>query len=441
MLKTENKKGFTLIETLVGSAIFLIVALATYQAFVALMNGVTVSRIKITITALADEQFEIIRNMPYADIGTINGIPSGKIAHNQTITRGTFTFNASTTVRNIDDPFDGTIGGTPNDPSPADYKLVDLTINCLNCTNNIVPLKFDALFAPRALETASTNGALFIQVFDANGTPIPNTSLHIVNTGTNPDTIIDDVTDNSGWLKIIDAPPGINAYNITASKSGYTSDQTYPLNGSAGNDPVNPDATVSIGQVTQKSLSIDKLSSILVKTIDTSCVPIPNISFSLTGTKTIGTDILKYVVHNFTSDSLGENTISNLEWDTYSTILTNQGSYDLVGVNPNPSFILNPNENKNIQLIIAPHNNNAILLSVKDAAGNPIDGASVEIAKTGFDETKTTNSGICPTPGQVFWSGLSNGTYNISITKDGYQPYTDTFNTSAWKELDVTLTP
>ena len=441
MSKTKNKKGFTLIETLVGSAIFLVVALATYQVFVALMNGVAVSRVKITITALADEQFEIIRNMPYADIGTIGGIPSGKITHNQTITRGTFTFNASTVVRNIDDSFDGTIGGTPNDPSPADYKLVDLTISCLNCSNIITPLKFDALFAPRALETASTNGALFIQVFDANGTPISNTSLHIVDTQTNPDTIIDDVTDNNGWLKIIDAPPGINAYNITASKSGYTTDQTYPLGGNAGNDPVNPDATVSIGQVTQKSLSIDKLSSISIKTIDTSCNPLPNIPFSLMGTKTIGTDILKYGTHNFTSDSLGQNYISNLEWDTYSTILTNQSSYDLVGVNPNPSFILNPNENKIIQMITAPHNGNAILLSIKDAAGNPIDGATVEITKTGFNETKTTNSGSCPTPGQIFWNGLSSGTYNISIIKDGYQTYADTFNSNIWKELDVTLTP
>ncbi len=440
MLRINNKRGFTLIETLVGSIIFLVVALATYQAFTALMKGVAVSRAKIAATAFADEQFEIIRNLPYADVGIIGGIPAGKIPHIQTLTRGSYTFTASTTIRNIDDPFDGTIGGTPNDSSPADYKLVDLDISCAKC-DSLAPLKFTALFSPRALETASSNGALFIQVFDASGAPIPNTTLHIVNTATNPDTIIDDITDNTGWLKIIDAPPGINTYNITATKSGYTTDQTYPLGGAAGNEPVNTDATVSVGQVTQKSLSIDKLSSISISTLDSSCDPVPNIGFDLTGTKTIGTGILKYPTKNFTTNTSGQIDIPNLGWDTYVTSLTDQASHDLIGVKPSPSFFLNPNENKNIQIIVSPHQGNALSIFIKDQAGIPIDGATVQITKNAFDETKITNSGTCPASGQVFWNGLLSGIYTINVTKNGYQDYSNTFTVPTSKKLDITLTP
>ena len=440
MLKPREKQGFTLIETLVGTAIFLIISLATYQAFVALMNGVAHSRVKVAATALAEEQFEIIRNMPYADIGIAGGIPVGKIIRNQAILRGTYSFTASTVIRNIDDPFDGTIGGTPNDTSPADYKLVDLSIGCTNC-QNFSPIKFTALFAPRALETASNNGALFIRVFNASGVPVPNVNLHIVNTGTNPDTIIDDVTDNDGWLKIIDAPPGVNAYNITATKSGYTSDQTYPIGGVAGSTPINPDVTVVIKQVAQTSLSIDQTSSAVISTLNASCTPLANIPLKISGMKTIGAGILKYPENNFLTNSSGSYTISNLEWDTYSILSNSPILYDLAGINPSPSFILNPNENKNIQVIIVPHSTNALLVLVKDGTGNTIDGATVHLTKSGFDGNKLTGSENCSAPGQVFWNGLGGGTYNITVVKDGYQPYSGTIAVNSWSLKEILLTP
>ena len=76
-------KGFTLIETLVGSIIFLIIALSAYNAFGVLMNIVAASRAKLAATSVANEKFEIIRNLPYSDVGIIAGIPAGKIQRNQ----------------------------------------------------------------------------------------------------------------------------------------------------------------------------------------------------------------------------------------------------------------------------------------------------------------------------------------------------------------------
>src|SRR3989344_2389895 len=247
MIFHTNQKGFTLIETLVGSVIFVVLALSAYKAFGVLMDTVVMSRAKLVATTLANEKFEIIRNLPYDDVGILGGLPVGKIQRTEIILRDDYSFTIQTTIRSVDDTFDGTIGGSPSDTSPADYKLADLDISCSNC-KTFTPLNFTTLVAPRALETASNNGALFIQVFDSGGVPVSGASVHIVNTETNPDTIIDETTDNGGWIKIVDAPPGINAYNIVATKSGFTKDETYPPGGTAGPDPIKPNPTVVLHQ-------------------------------------------------------------------------------------------------------------------------------------------------------------------------------------------------
>lgn len=433
-------RGFTLIEVLVGSLIFAVVALSAYRGFGILMSVSSAARAKVAATQLANEKFEIARNLPYVDVGILGGLPVGKLARTETVTKDSFSFNVQTTIRSVDDTFDGTIGGNPNDTSPADYKLIDLDITCPGC-QNFSPLKFTTLIAPKALETASTNGALFVRVLDSGGIALPGASVRIVNTQTNPDTIIDETTDNTGWVKIVDAPPGTSAYNITATKTNYSQDQTYPVGGAAGANPVKPNANVVAGQVTQQSFAIDTLSSIAVNTVDAACAALPNIGFSLTGSKLIGTPaVLKYPAHTFTTDASGNLTVPNIEWDTYGVLLTS-GSYDLAGSSLLPSFTVNPNESKNLQLVVVPHVNRALLVSVKDSAGAVIDGATVRLQRTGFDQTKTTNSDICPTPGQAFWNGLVNGTYTLTVSKTGYTTYVNNaLNISAnWMNQTVTL--
>lgn len=437
-----NKKGFTLIEVLVGSLIFAVVALSAYRGFGILMSASSAVRAKVAATELANEKFEIARNLPFVDVGIVGGLPVGKLARNQTVIKDSFSFNIQTTIRSVDDTFDGTIGGSPNDTSPADYKLIDLDITCSSC-QSFSPVKFTTLIAPKALETAATNGALFVRVLNSGGTPVTGASVRIVNTQTNPDTIIDETTDNTGWVKIVDAPPGTGAYNITATKTNFSQDQTYPVGGAAGSTPVKPDANVVAGQVTQQSFAIDTLSSIAVSTVDATCVALPNIGFSLTGSKLIGTpSVLKYPAHTFTTDALGSLAVPNIEWDTYRVALTS-ASYDLAGTSLLPSFTVNPNESKNLQLVVVPHVNRALLVSVKDSAGATIDGATVRLQRTGFDQTKTTNSDPCPTPGQAFWNGLVNGTYTLTVSKAGYTTYTNNaLNISAnWINQDVTLNP
>jgi len=402
MKPTSSQKGFTLIESLVGVAVFMIIAVSVYQAYAATMNAVLVSRLKVTATALANEQFEIIRNLPYDDVGVVGSIPNGKIPHIQNLIRDNTEFAVETTIRNIDDPFDGTIGGVPNDLSPSDYRLTELEISCSSC-RNFTTLHFTTHVGPRALETASTNGALFIQVFDASGQPVSGADVHIENNQTIPAIVIDDTTNNDGLLQIVDAPPGVEAYEITASKSGYSTERTYPTGAPENSNPTKPHATVALQQLTQISFAIDRTSTLDVSSITDTCSPVSSIDFSLNGSKLIGInpDVLKYSTSHIT-DGSGRKTISGLEWDTYNLNFTD-GLYDLAGTVPLLPLVLNPNTNQDFKLIVMPKNPRNILVTIKDASTQlPLSDATVRIEGPGYDTTLITGRGFVR---QTDWSG------------------------------------
>ncbi len=410
----KTHTGFTLIEALIGTAIFITLAMSVYQAYLVTMNTVRLSRTKITASALANEQFEIIRNLPYNEVGIINGLPLGKIPANQTLVRDNKEFTIKTTIRNIDDPFDGTIGGEPNDTSPADYKLAELEISCALC-KNFTPLIINTYIAPKNLESASNNGALFVKVYDANGLPVSGASVHIENNQFIPNFIINDTTNNDGILQIVDAPPGIQAYAITVTKDGYTREQTYTTDNPDNPNPIIPHATVLIQQLTQVSFSIDEVSTLNVSSTDNLCTQIPNIDFSLQGSKLIGMDpdIYKYN-EIFGTNNDGLETINNLEWDTYNLTFLDD-LYDLVGVIPSSSFLINPGTEQDLKLIVAPKNPKSLLITVKDAITNlPLSNATVNLTGIEYDNTLTTGHGFIR---QTDWSGGAGQDNYIDKTK------------------------
>lgn len=408
------QRGFTLIESLVGVAVFMIIAVSVYQAYAATMNAVRASRLKITATALANEQFEIIRNLPYNDVGVAGSIPNGKVPHIQNLVRDNTTFIVETTIRNIDDPFDGTIGGSPNDLSPADYRLAELEISCPSC-RNFSPLFFTTHIGPRALESASTNGSIFVRAFDAVGQAVAGANVHIENNQAVPPIVIDDTTNNDGFLQIVDAPLGVEAYEIIVSKSGYSTDQTYQIGAPGNPNPTKPHATVTLQQLTQISFAIDRTSTLDVSSVTNICAPVPSIDFSLSGSKLIGTspDILKYSAIHIT-DGAGRKTIPGLEWDTYNFNLIN-AAYDLTGTIPLLPLVLNPNANQDFKLIVAPKNPRSVLVTVKDASTQlPLSDAIVRFEGSGYDTTLITNRGFIR---QTDWSGGSGQGDFLDATK------------------------
>lgn len=387
-----------MIEVVFAASIFAIVVLAMFQGFSGVTSLVNASKEKLIAIDLLNSEFELIRNVPYANVGLTTGIPIGVFNATSTATRDGRVFLITRTIRNIDDPFDGQIGSTTNDLSPADYKMVEVKVSCTSCQKEI-EFSANAHVAPKNLETASTNGALFIKVFDANGVPVPQADVSITNSvlGVN----INDTTNNDGLLAIVDTPPASNAYRIIATKSGFTTDRTYAT--STGNpNPVKVDATVLLQQLTQVSFVIDETSDINVRTINSMCAPVPNKSFSVAGTKLIGTspDVFKWSLNTSTNGS-GIKSITDIEWDVFSFSISG-GSY-LAGTNPIAPISVLPGSSQQVDLVISEDTPPILLVAVRDSSSRlPISGATVRLHEDSYDETKITDQGFIS---QTDWSG------------------------------------
>lgn len=402
--KQKRNSGFTLIEMLIASSLFVVISTSTYFAFQNVLEAISRSQVRGDAIALIKGEIETVRNMPYVDVGILGGYPVGKLIANKEISRAGNTFALTTTVRNIDDSYDGTLGGIPNDTAPADYKIVEYEITCTTC-GAFAPITMTTTVSAGGLESASTNGSLFINVFDASGAPVSGASVHVVNTDLNPDITIDDETNINGVLQLVDIPPSVNGYEITVTKSGYSTDGTYDLNIPGNPNPLQPHATVATQQVTSISFFIDRTGTINVVARDPQCAPIAGLSFALSGSKLVGVspDTLKYPAANFTTNSAGEKTISNLEWDSYT--IASVGSLEFTGTVPFVPFTLNPASTIDVSLLFEPKTPKSLLVSVVDDLGQPVDQASVRLVKTGtYDQTLYTAR---RTIGQTDWGGAN----------------------------------
>lgn len=393
----KQVRGFTLVEVVFSAAIFAVLAASIFQGFFTVMSLITASRDKITAIDLINSEFELVRNLSYSNVGLKDGVPSGVLLATSTEVIDGREFNITRTIRNVDDPFDGTIGGNPNDLSPADYKMVQIEVFCEKCKKP-VDVFATAIISPKNLETNSTNGALFIKVFNANGEPVPQANVYIQKLNSN--IVINDETNNNGLLAVIDIPPDQNAYRIIVTKDGYTTDRTYATS-SSNPYPIKPDATVLSQQVTQVSFVIDKVSTINVSSRNLECAFIPNVPFHIEGSKLIGLnpDVLKYS-NDFSTDSSGFKILNNIEWDTFN--ITPGDGFSLIGINPASPFSVLPDSIKNVDMIFGVSRPHDLLVVVKDSTTNlPLSDVVLTISQGIFNDTKITGMGYFS---QTDWS-------------------------------------
>ncbi len=404
MLVVNKQRGFTLIEVIVAIGIFALFALGIYSAIVFVSKIVYQSRVTILETAVLSEELEVVRNLPYQSIGISGGVPSGVLARSKSVTRDGVAFTITTTVRNIDDSFDGTAGGSPNDSSPADYKLVEMSAMCNGCAQK-TPAVLSTVVGPKGLEGASQNGALFINVFDAFGQPVQGARVQVVSV--KPAVTVDDTTDVNGYLRIVDTPTGTASYAITVSKNNFSSDYTVAPTG--GNpSPIKPPANVVSQKVTDISFSIDQLAAMTVHTLNQACAPIANVPFTVRGAKLLGTDPVVYKYSNsFTTDGAGNKALNNMEWDTYNFTITSN-SYDLAGAIPLEPFMLQPGSNQDVMLVLKAHSNNSLLVKVQDAGTLlPLSNITARLTGTSYDRSVLTGLGYVR---QTDWSGGAGAT-------------------------------
>lgn len=250
-------KGFSLIETIIGVALLLIAFLGIFGSYQLGLKVIGQSKARIIAIALANQKIELVRNLPYDDIGTVGGIPPGAIPETETIVRNNITYTVKTTAIYVDDSFDGL---APGDALPNDYKRAKVKVSWGGLFGGNVALITD--IAPKGLETSVGGGNLLILVFDASGLAVPQADIRIVNSSATPPIDVNYLTNNEGKYLVAGAPASVSSYKITASKSGYSADRTYGTEEVA--NPEKPHATVIEGRLTQISFSADRVSGFSV---------------------------------------------------------------------------------------------------------------------------------------------------------------------------------
>ena len=386
----KKKGGTTLIETLIGIAIIAIVFTFVITTFMLSAEKLTRSKLRILGTALASEQMEIIRNLPFTQIGTQSGIPSGNIPQNQNFVRSNITFSVATVIDWVDDPFDGL---TPSDTNPTDYKKVEVVVSWQNSGNANV--KLTSTFTPKGVEADADTGSLLVTIADSHGQPVPQADITLTNTNLVPAINITRQTDNNGNYQFIGYPPDLNNYHIVVTKGGYSTDQTYPVSVSIP-VPDKPDVSIIAGSVTPSNFYIDKVSSLAITTKDSACQAVGSVGFNLKGQKLIGkppNPVLKYDA-NHTTDASGQKNVTGLEWDYYT--LTLQGlSRNIMGIIPPASLNVMADTDADLTLVLSDtYSANSLLANIKDANTElPVSGANVRLTLNAYDETKITGQG------------------------------------------------
>lgn len=435
-----HRNGLTFIDLIVSIGIIGILFGGIFLAYSSILDSIANSEARTAASAALNRELEIVRNIPYEQVGTLGGVPGGILPSEKTIVVSGVSYLVKTTVRNIDDPFDGTTGGNPNDTAPADYKLVELEISCPGCAH-FVPIAITTTAAPKALESATTNGSLFLNVFDANGIGVSGASIRVTNATVTPPIDLTDTTNASGVLQLVGVPTSTQAYAVTVTKSGYSSERTYPPGDAANPNPLKPHATVVPQTVTQLSFAIDRVGAVNVYSSNDVCVPIPNIDFSMSGAKPIGTspNVFKFSTSSATTAS-GTKTFSNMEWDTYSFVM-NEANYDVVGTIPLSPVIFNPSTTLDFRFVVKPSVISSLLVTVRNAAtGGPVMDATTTLTKASFSSTQITGHSFLT---QTDWSGSDYDSQSGGITTGGSLtltglPYpTSTTNWLISKTFDV----
>lgn len=423
-----DSRGFTLIEIIVGLAIFLIVTGALFGMTVLIFENIGQTRVRHVARLLANEKMEEARNLSYDSLGTQGGIPAGPLASQQQVELGGLTFTIKTAVIFIDDPFDGT---APVDPLSTDYKRVRIKVSWgggFGSGSRPVVLVSDV--APEGIESEAGGGTLSLLVFNAQGEPFSGADVHIVNSQVLPPVDLTATSDSFGRVLLPGAPASVESYEVTVTKTGYSTDRTYSRLEVA--NPTKPHLSIIEGDVTDASFAIDKVSTLTVYTFgqrEAGFPTMPNIQFRVRGSKIIGTDteaneIYKYD-ENLQTDSFGKIVLPNMEWDNYSVTIT-EASRNLSGSNPSLPLSLLPNTQVYLELALEPTSTNSLLVLVTDPQDEPLATASAQLVNTGsgYDETILTGDAIDPDFGHAYFGELNQLQYSLIVSLTGYEEAT-----------------
>lgn len=433
-IKSKNS-GFSLIELVVALGLFSMVSGSLILLLNLSLKITTEDKARTGAMTVAEEKIEIIKNLPYEDIGTVSGVPSGGLPASETVTLNKIAYTVSTNIQYIDDAYDGLI--TSGDLLNIDYKKVKITATWPSNTTTNNSLSLATNIAPRNLEQESSGdtGTLWIDVFDTAPAAISGASVHIVNNATTPMIDIEATTDSEGKYLLPGAPVATQSYEITVTKTGYSTSQTYSVDPESNPNPSPAHLSVGAESITTKSFFIDRTSTLNIATSQ------PDFPFTLQGEKTIGTDGEGQPVYKYnqllTTDGSGQLILNSLEPDTYHFLFDPVATgYDLSGSDPLLPIIVPADATVDLTVSLIAHSDHTLLITITGPDGLGLADASVHLYKTdlSIDLTQATNS-----VGQTFFTPLALDDFNLNITKEGYQPYSTQININGQTQQTISL--
>lgn len=261
MFTSRQSSGFSLVEVIVVSAVMVIFFAGLITMVLYVIDMVQNARAKLSALSVATERIEFIRSLPYDSVGTVAGIPNGTIPQNRTVKLNNYTFSERVLIEYVDDDADGTLG-TDSNGIIADYKRVkvEYTWNVTGATSSMALV---STIVPRSIETTAGGGTIRVNVFDAAAVPVGGASVRLLNTTGTSTVDVTRFTDAAGVALFAGAPAGSN-YQIFASKTGYSSDQTY-VSTTSNPSPLTLPVTVLDADVSTMNFQIDRVSGLTVQ--------------------------------------------------------------------------------------------------------------------------------------------------------------------------------
>ncbi len=419
-----NQRGQVLLDIVIAMGIFGILIHAIFSLTLVIYDTLGYTRTRVSARHIASEKMELLLNLPYNNLGTTQGIPNGMIPEFETVNRNGMDYTVHTSIIYIDDPFDNQ---SPNDLLPTDYKQVRIEVTWPGqFSSDSAPIVLVSNVSPRGIETSAGGGTLSIFVIDAQGQPVSKAQVHITNSLVTPTIDMSLQTNEDGRVILPGAPPCATCYNVTATKTGFTTDRTYTTTEVA--NPNKRPITVTKNQLSELTFVIDAVSTLTVNSFSGTVQPfsvLPNSQFRLTGTKTIGTDSdgdpVYKVDNTYTTNSSGSYTVSNLDWDNYILTIPITSNQDISGIYPHQPMAIAPAQTVTLKYTLTSHTPHSLLLSVTDASGSAIASASALLSlEPAFVASHSTGLENYPNFGQAFFSSLATANYAFTVSHPNF---------------------
>jgi hypothetical protein len=334
----------------------------------------------------------------------------------------------------VDDPYDGTLGGSPNDTAYKDYKIVKITVSWNNGTADAGSVDLISRFVPPGLEVATSgDGILSINIFSDQdgGAGVPQATVQVVNSDLGFSETRQ--TDNSGNIMIVGAQESIQKYQVFVSKSDYETTNTLAPFPDTTYNPVDTHASVVAGSLNVTNIALNKTADLTIKTQDYFGNTIPDIGFDLVGGRRLGAEVtypyadIFNLIETDQTDSSGEKQYSSISPGQYKFSLDSSiTDYEFIGTDPAPPFLLSSEQDLEFKVVLAEKDVTSLLVKIAvDGNEDPLVDATVELSNTlGYNESTTTDTNSSAFFPKTEGTPLVSGAYTLDVSADGFDDYT-----------------